>query len=108
MKRKNSGGIVFSTNPDFRYENNNEQEEVTLPPERQQLRIRKESKGRGGKTVTVISGFRGTKSDGGILARELKSFCGVGGSVKEDEIIIQGDMREKIVKYLSSKGFKVK
>jgi translation initiation factor 1 len=108
MKRKNSGGIVFSTNPDFKYENDNEPEEVTLPPGRQQLRIRKESKGHGGKTVTVISGFRGTISDAGILARELKSFCGVGGSVKEDEIIIQGDMREKILKYLSSKGFRVK
>jgi len=108
MKRKNSGGIVFSTNPDFIYESGAVPENETLPPGKQQLRIRTESKGRGGKTVTVISGFAGTLKDMESLAKELKLSCGAGGSVKDGLILIQGDVRVKVLKYLTEKGYKAK
>ena len=82
--------IVYSTNRDFEYESYNEEEEETLPKEQQKLRVSIEKKGRGGKTVTLIKGFVGTEDDLKELAKSLKSQCGVGGTAKEGEIIIQG------------------
>ena len=108
MKRKKRGGIVFSTNPDFEYEIEPEQEAVTLPAKRQQLRIWIDSKGRKGKEVTVVKGFIGRNKDLEILAKELKSRCASGGSVKNGEIIIQGNVRDKVVACLSEKGYQVK
>ncbi len=100
------GGFVFSTNENFTPETS-EQEE-TLAPNEQYLEAHFSKKGRGGKTVTIIKGFVGTESDLKALGKWLKSKCGVGGSVKNDEIIIQGNMRDKIIQLLSDKGYKVK
>ena len=73
-------GVMYSTNPDFNYETNEEPEQELLPPQQQKLRLRMEKNGRGGKTVTVISGFQGPQADMDALARTLKTFCGCGGS----------------------------
>lgn len=101
------GGFVFSTNDDF---DGNEQEEFdeTLAPEDQYLEAHFSSKGRGGKTVTIIKGFQGTNDDLVILGKKLKKKCGVGGSAKDGEIIIQGDDREKIMELLKKDGYNVK
>lgn len=101
------GGFVFSTNDDF---DGNEQEESdkTLAPEDQYLEAHFSSKGRGGKTVTIIKGFQGTNDDLVVLGKKLKKKCGVGGSAKDGEIIIQGDDREKIMELLKKDGYKVK
>lgn len=106
MKRKNTGGIVYSTNPEFHPPQAEETE--TLPPGRQQLFVWLESKGRGGKTVSLIRGFAGSEKDLQELARQLKGHCGTGGSVKDGEILIQGDFRDKIVTWLAGRGYKVK
>ena len=100
-------GFVFSTNDDF---DGNEQEESdeTLAPEDQYLEAHFSSKGRGGKTVTIIKGFQGTNDDLVVLGKKLKKKCGVGGSAKDGEIIIQGDDREKIMELLKKDGYKVK
>ncbi|GGW96550.1 translation initiation factor [Salegentibacter mishustinae] len=101
------GGFVFSTNDDF---DGNEQEESdeTLAPEDQYLEAHFSSKGRGGKTVTIIKGFQGTNDDLVVLGKKLKKKCGVGGSAKDGEIIIQGDDREKIMELLKKDGYNVK
>ena len=101
------GGFVFSTNDDF---DGNEQEESdeTLAPEDQYLEAHFSSKGRGGKTVTIIKGFQGTNDDLVVLGKRLKKKCGVGGSAKDGEIIIQGDDREKIMELLKKDGYNVK
>lgn len=106
MNRKKTGGIVYSTNPD--YHTPEEEEAVTLPPERQQLFVWLESKGRGGKTVSLVRGFAGKEGDLENLARSLKGHCGTGGSVKDGEILIQGDFRDKIMAWLTGRGYKVK
>jgi translation initiation factor 1 len=106
MNRKKSGGIVYSTNPDFRIPE--DEEAVSLPPDRQQLYVWLESKGRGGKTVSLVKGFNGKNNDLEDLAKALKGLCGTGGSVKDGEILIQGDFRDKIMAWLSSRGYKVK
>jgi translation initiation factor 1 len=107
MNRKKSGGIVYSTNPDFNY-GQETASEVTLPVNQQLLYIWLDSKARKGKTVTLIKGFRGKEEDLEKLARQIKSLCGTGGSVKSGEIIIQGDFREKIVLFLNKEGYKTK
>ena len=101
------GGFVFSTNDDF---NGTEQEESdeTLAPEDQYLEAHFSNKGRGGKTVTIIKGFQGTNDDLVVLGKKLKKKCGVGGSAKDGEIIIQGDDREKIMELLKKDGYNVK
>ncbi|PRX47334.1 translation initiation factor [Salegentibacter salegens] len=101
------GGFVFSTNDDFEGNENIETEE-TLSPEDQQLEAHFSSKGRGGKTVTIIKGFQGNNDDLVILGKKLKKKCGVGGSAKDGEIIIQGDDREKIMELLRKDGYNVK
>ncbi len=107
-KNKNISGIVYSTNPDFKYTSANAPEPNTLPPQQQDLRIFLEKKHRGGKTACVIKGFVGKQGDLDELGRLLKTKCGTGGSAKEGEIIIQGDCRDKILQILLEKGYKAK
>ena len=108
MKKMNPQGIVYSTNPDFSYNFGDISEQETIPPNRQDLRVIIEKKHRGGKTVTVIIGFIGKNIDLEKLGRELKSKCGTGGAVKDGEILIQGDFREKVMDYLIKAGYKAK
>lgn len=100
--------VVYSTNPDFCYEREEETEEATLPPERQRLRISLDKRHRNGKAVTLITGFVGTESDLKDLAKRLKVKCGVGGSAKEGEILIQGDFRTRVSEVLSSEKYNVR
>ena len=96
---------MYSTNPDFQYETNEEPEAETLPKEKQPLRISLDKRNRGGKVVTLISGFTGTSDDLAALGKWLKVKCGVGGSAKEGEIIIQGDFRQKVFELLQKEGY---
>lgn len=108
MKNKNRINVVYSTNPNFNYESANQQEESTLPAEKQNLKIQLDRKQRAGKSVTLISGFVGTSDDLNELGKMLKSKCGVGGTAKDGEILIQGDFRDKVMDLLSKSGYKVK
>jgi len=94
--------IVYSTNPDFRYDDG---EEETPEKNRQRLRVSIEKKGRGGKTVTVVSGFTGREDDLKELGRLLKTKCGVGGSVKDGEILIQGELKQRVIEILKTDGY---
>ena len=96
--------LVYSTNPDY-IQSNAEEEKETLAPEDQLLRVILETKHRAGKTVTIVYGFEGADADLEALGKALKNFCCTGGSVKEGEIIIQGDNRQKVFQYLKQKGF---
>ncbi|RXP57066.1 translation initiation factor [Lutibacter sp. HS1-25] len=100
------GGFVFSTNNSFEFEN--EESEETLVPNKQYLEAHFSNKGRGGKTVTIISGFVGKEDDLKSLGKLLKTKCGVGGSVKDNEIVIQGNYRDKIMEILKKEGYNVK
>lgn len=100
-------GVVYSTDPDFQYQNSIESEPETLPAAKQKLIVSLDKKQRAGKQVSLITGFIGKTADLEALAKELKNHCGAGGSAKECEIVIQGDFRPKINAYLVSKGFKV-
>lgn len=97
--------VVYSTNPDFDYTVEQEEEPNTLPPQQQKLRVQIDRKNRGGKVVTLITDFVGTKDDLKELEKMLKSKCGVGGSSKDGEIIIQGEFRERIVDLLKKEGY---
>lgn len=101
-------GVVFSTNPDFNYETPQEKEEATLPPASQKLIVAIDRRNRGGKQVTLVKGFRGAAADLEALAKKLKTKCGVGGSAKEGEIVIQGDLRDKVLNILLSEGYNAK
>ena len=101
-------GVVFSTNPDFTYEEEATDEPATLEPSRQNLIVTIDRKGRGGKQVTLVTGFIGTAEDLAELGRTLKVKCGVGGSAKDGEITIQGDFRDRVVALLKDMGYKAK
>ena len=107
MKRIDTDGFVFSTSNDFEFENEFTQDE-TLNKNQQNLIAKLERKGRGGKVVTIVEGFVGTNDDVKVLGKELKNKCGTGGSVKDHEIILQGDVRNKVVELLKKEGYKVK
>ena len=100
--------VVFSTNPDFKFETEEEAEAETLPNEKQKLRIELDKRNRKGKSVTLISGYIGTEEDLATLAKLLKTKCGSGGSSRCGEILIQGDFREKIEQILIAEGYKTK
>lgn len=101
-------GVVYSTNPDFVYEEVQEAEQQTLEPSRQKLIVRIDRRQRAGKQVTLIEGFRGTSDDLAALAKTLKTKCGVGGSAKDGEITIQGDLRDKVTSLLQGMGYNAK
>ena len=108
QQSKNRIDIVYSTNPDFQYRYDEVEEQVTFPPSKQNLRVMLDKKNRGGKSVTLVGGFVGTNEALLELSKELKSKCGVGGSAKDGEILVQGDFRDKIMQLLQQKGYKVK
>ena len=101
-------GMVYSTNPDFEYNTGEEPQVETLPPAKQDLRVWRDSKQRGGKVVTLVKGFVGSDEDLAELGRMVKKKCGVGGSVKDGEIIVQGDHRDRIVEILAQAGYRCK
>ena len=97
--------VVYSTNPDFGYEMDNDEEQVTLDKDKQNLRVSIDKKNRGGKVVTLITGFVGTENDLKELGKLLKSKCGVGGSAKDVEIIVQGDFKQRVIDLLKAEGY---
>lgn len=107
-KKKNQGNkfFVYSTNPDPDYEFTEENEMETPDPSEQRLRVQIEKKGRAGKTVTVVKGFEGNDDEMKLLAKKLKSHCGSGGSVKDGEILVQGELKQKVIEYLRKLGYK--
>lgn len=108
MSKKNKNdkyGFVYSTDPGFKFEEEQREPQETLTPKEQRLKIRLETKHRGGKTVTLIEGFIGKEEDLEELGKKLKNFCGTGGSAKDGEIIIQGDQREKVLQWLLKNGY---
>lgn len=96
---------MYSTNPDFNYQTEDEEEIETPEKKNQKLRVSLEKKGRGGKTVTLITGFTGREDDLKELGRTLKTKCGVGGSAKDGEIIIQGDFKQRVIELLKAEGY---
>ena len=101
-------GMVYSTNPDFQYQTDEAPEADTLPPAQQDLRVWLDRKHRAGKVATLVKGFVGREEDLQTLAKLLKTKCGVGGSAKEGEILIQGDHRDRVVELLLKEGYKCK
>ncbi|HKM93635.1 MAG TPA: translation initiation factor [Prolixibacteraceae bacterium] len=101
-------GVVFSTSSDFDYQHNDEAETETLPARQQNLRVQLDSKQRKGKKVTLVTGFVGSENDLKELGKLLKTKCGVGGTAKDGEIIVQGDFRDKVMDILIKEGYKAK
>ena len=105
---KGRSGVIYSTNQDFEYEYEGGFEEVTLAPSEQNLKVMLDKKSRGGKQVTLVEGFVGSEDDLKELGKMLKSKCGVGGTAKAGEILIQGDFRDKVLQILQQEGYKAK
>lgn len=105
---KKRDGVVYSTDSNFQFEYRKEEGDATLPSGQQQIRVSLDRSGRAGKTVTLITGFIGTAADLEALSKTLKTACGTGGSVKEDEILIQGDVRDKVLQILLKSGYKAR
>jgi translation initiation factor 1 len=108
MSKKNKAdtqGFVYSTDPNFRFNNENDDSLETAVPAEQRLLIQLDKKQRGGKTVTLVTGFLGTVSDLELLAKNLRNFCGTGGSAKDGEAIVQGDQRDKFLQWLLKNGY---
>jgi translation initiation factor 1 len=105
---KNRDGVVYSTNSDFNYSFQQDESAGTLSPQQQNLKVQLDKSMRAGKQVTLVTGFVGKTEDLEVLGKTLKTKCGVGGSVKDGEIIIQGDHRDKIVAILMKEGYKAK
>lgn len=103
--RKERLNVVYSTNPDFQYESEDEDTAETLPKEKQTLRIELDKRNRKGKSVTLITNFVGTDDDLQDLAKFLKTRCGVGGSARDGEILLQGDFRQKVLELLQKEGY---
>ena len=106
-KNRNAAGVVYSTDPNFRYESNEVPEAETLPPAQQNLKIWLVKMG-GNKVVTTVRDFIGTSEDLADLGKQLKAACGAGGSSKDNEILIQGDHRDKVLTWLTANGYKAK
>ncbi len=105
---KKNARVVYSTNPDYRYEEEEQEVVMSLPPSQQKLYLSLDKKQRKGKRITLITGFVGNEDDLKNIGKRLKIACGSGGSVKDGEILIQGDFREKVKTMLEKEGFKVK
>ena len=105
-KKLSFDGIVFSTDPTFKTDQDEQQVTETLAPNQQKLRIKLDTKHRAGKAVTLITGFVGKETDIETLGKQLKNYCGTGGSVKDAEIIVQGDQRDKVLQWLLKNGYK--
>lgn len=108
MAKKKRINIVYSTNPDYNYDHDEEEEQSTLAPAEQNLKVTLDRKQRKGKSVTLVTGFIGAEDDLKELGKILKSKCGVGGTVKNNEIMIQGDFRPKVLEILFNLGYKAK
>lgn len=106
--KKGRVNVIYSTNPDFNYQYEESNEQTTLVPEKQNLKVILDSKQRKGKTATLVQGFIGTEDDLKELAKLLKNKCGVGGSVKDGEIIIQGEVKDKILNILKENKYRAK
>lgn len=107
-KKSASNGIVYSTDPNYAYQEEQPQHQDTLPVAEQRLRVKLDTKQRAGKTVTVVEGFVGTEADLEKLGKELKTKCGTGGSVKDGLVLIQGDYKDKVLQWLKGWGYNVK
>lgn len=105
VARRKRSGVVYSTDADYEYCDEAEETCTTLPPSQQRLRLAMERAGRGGKTVTLVRGFVGTETDLKALCKTLKQKCGVGGSVKDGELVIQGDRRSQLLELLKKEGY---
>lgn len=109
MSKKNKSdknGFVYSTDPNFQFQHEEGPAAETLPPQQQKLKVRLDTKQRGGKAVTLVEGFVGTDEDLQDLGKKLKNFCGTGGSAKDNEIIVQGDQRDKVLQWLQKNGYR--
>lgn len=107
-KWKNRDGVVYSTSDQYDYDYAGADEMDTLPPSEQRLKVMLDKKSRGGKQVTLVEGFVGTNDDLKELGKMLKSKCGVGGSAKDGEVLIQGDFRDKVLELLQKEGYSAK
>ena len=104
-QKKRPSGIIYSTDPGFNYNSPEEEVSETVEPGKQGIKVKLETKSRGGKAVTIVEGFDGTETDKEQLAKDLRVYCGTGGSYKNGEILLQGDNRDKITNWLHKKGY---